>query len=210
VIDGEAGTRCLACATLEFGRGSIGNAAVKGKGERRTTMARRTGIRGWWLVLVGLAVVALSSGASAQALSGVVSSDLAHVAVYVDITYCASGGVQCTSTGHTAAAAAAGNHNPVRVVVQVSANNGSNLFVPVNDLSSDLFGVSTQLVPAGGATVERLACATCFQAVAGGTYAIFVHPTGSNLWKSGSYFAQIGFTSGSTTFFPAIARIDIP
>ena len=166
-----------------------------------------------WLTLVALGLVAgalWSGGAWADGLSGSTSSDVAHVAVYVDIRYCAFGAVQCTTPGHYEAAAAAGNHNPVRIVVQISGDTGGGLFAPIDGLASSLFSVSTQFVPAGGAGVEKLACLTCFQTVTGGTYALFVHPIGNNLWRSGSYFVQIHFPSEGTRLFPTIARIDIP
>ena len=55
------------------------------------------------------------------ATSGSAVSAYALLSVQVDDTYCATGGVQCTGTGHTAEAAGPGNHNPVRLVVQVAA-----------------------------------------------------------------------------------------
>ena len=176
-------------------------------------MAMIRAIGGWRLALVGSVLAAgtlWSGGAWAEGLSGTTSSDVASVAVYVDTTYCATGGVQCTTTGHTAAPAASGNHNPVRIVVQVSVNNGSGFLVPVLGLGTSSFGVSTQFVPAGGANVEELVCASCFQEAGRGTYALFVHPIPGVTWKSGSYFVLIVFPIGGTTFFPTIARIDIP
>lgn len=143
-----------------------------------------------------------------QASSSATFGSLA-LTVQVDQTYCGTGGVQCTGTGHTAAAAGPTNHNPVRLGIQV-LRGGS----PVGGLPSGDFTVSNPFVPAGGPGVTRVECPTCFQTAPGGLYTIFVHPAPASVnWKSGSYFVQVqvrvpfGFFSVTQH---ALAQIDIP
>jgi hypothetical protein len=161
------------------------------------------------IAMIG-AVLAWSATAPAQGPTGVIASTLVHITVYVDTTYCATAGVQCTGTGHTASAAGQPNHNPVRVIIQVAVDmDGNGVFTPLDGLTSSAFVIRNQFFPAGGPSLERLSCAECFQAAAGGTYSIFVHPTSGN-WDAGSYFLQIRFEAGDLVLFPVIARIDIP
>jgi hypothetical protein len=87
--------------------------------------------------------------------------------------------------------------------------DGDGLFTPVDGLTSGAFVIKNQFFPAGGPSLELLSCAECFQAAAGGTYSIYVHPTAGN-WDAGSYFLQIRFEAGALVLFPVIARIDIP
>jgi hypothetical protein len=84
--------------------------------------------------------------------------------VKVDQSYCATGGVQCTTTGHSAAAAGASNHNPVRFGIQILDADGH----PVDGLASTALTVFNPFVPAGGPAVTRLDCSDCFQAAGQG------------------------------------------
>jgi hypothetical protein len=125
----------------------------------------------------------------------------------VDQTYCATGGIQCVGAGHTFEAAGPGNHNPVRIGIQVQQGG-----MPVDGLASTDFTVLNPFVPAGGPGVTKLACASCFQAAGQGLYTLFVHPAAVGVnWKSGSYFVQIQvrLLSGTRTI-RGLTKIEIP
>ncbi len=146
------------------------------------------------------ATEATTQGANAE--SGTTFGNLT-ITANTDEKYCLSGGVQCTTTGHTAAAVANTNHNPARIVFQVLSGT-----TPVTGLTSAAFTIFNPFVPAGGSSAVLLACASCFQSVGSGMYAIFVHPSSSN-WKSGTYHIQLRVQVGATGN-KALARIDVP
>ena len=141
----------------------------------------------------------VSSGAP-MAVSGPL-----HLTVLVDQKYCATGGVQCTGTGHTAKAPGKTNHNPVRVMVQVLDVDK----VPVTGLESSFFTISSPAVPAGGPSLARLECGQCFVGSENGVYTFFIHPALAGNWKAGSYCLQVHVTNGSLESH-AIALITIP
>ena len=119
-----------------------------------------------------------------------------ELTMLIDQSYCQTGGVQCTETGHTPVKAALkNNHNPVRVMIQVLDEHRS----PVTGLTSAAFSIATPFVPAGGPGLARAVCADCFQeASPDGVYAIFVHPVvGAGNWKSGAYCLQVEVTAGT-------------
>ncbi len=128
------------------------------------------------------------------------------LSVQVDETYCATGGVQCTGTGHTAAAAGPTNHNPVRIGFQLLSSG-----VPVTNVGTADVTVVAKFVPAGGSGLARLVCASCFQNAGNGVYDVFVHPALTGNWRSGAYLIQVTVTNPSSkakTY--ALGRIDIP
>ena len=130
-----------------------------------------------------------------------------ELTMLIDQSYCKTGGVQCTGTGHKAQAALKTNHNPVRVMIQVLDEKRN----PVTGLASAAFSIAVPYVPAGGPTLTRVACAECFQGSAGpdGVYAIFVHPAVTGNWKAGSYCLQVEVTAG-TAGSNAVGLISIP
>jgi hypothetical protein len=130
-----------------------------------------------------------------------------ELTMLIDQSYCKTGGVQCTGTGHTAQAALKTNHNPVRVMIQVLDEKRN----PVTGLESAAFSIAVPYVPAGGPTLTRVACAECFQGSAGpdGVYAIFVHPAVTGHWKAGAYCLQVEVVVG-TAVSNAVGLISIP
>jgi hypothetical protein len=148
--------------------------------------------------------VGASAAARSSAALDAASFGNLGLTVLVDESYCATGGVQCSGSGHTGAAAGPTNHNPVRLGIQVLRGG-----TPLNGLSSGRFTTSNTFVPAGGPSVARVVCASCFQAGANGVYTIFVHPAPAVNWKSGSYFVQVRVNLG-TTQLRALVEIEIP
>ncbi len=69
-----------------------------------------------------------------------------ELTMLIDQSYCQTGGVQCTGTGHTARPALKTNHNPVRVMIQVLDEKRN----PVTGLASAAFSISTPFFPANG------------------------------------------------------------
>jgi len=129
-----------------------------------------------------------------------------ELTMLIDQSYCQTGGVQCTGTGHTARAALKTNHNPVRVMIQVLDEKRN----PVTGLASAAFSIATPFVPANGPSLARVVCASCFQEGSpDGVYAIFVHPAVAGNWKSGSYCLQVEVTGG-TAGSNAVGLISIP
>ena len=132
-----------------------------------------------------------------------------ELTMLIDQTYCKTGGVQCTGTGHTAQSALKTNHNPVRVMIQVLDEKRN----PVTGLASAAFSLSTPYLPAGGPGLTRLDCADCFQSTSDGVYAIFVHPAVAGNWKSGSYCIQVEVQAevvAGTAVSNAVGLISIP
>ena len=76
------------------------------------------------LAVIGIAVMSAGKALAQGVSGGFATNNIASVVAYVDTAYCVSSGIQCTSTGGTAAAAASTNNNPVRIVIQVAAPNG--------------------------------------------------------------------------------------
>lgn len=138
--------------------------------------------------------------------------DRIQVNVIVDETECATGAVQCTGTGHTAAAAGSANHNPVAVGIQVIDKHGN----PIDGLGTTNFSANSQFIPAGGPGVSRLDCPQCFAAgsAPSGLYLVWVHPSPSGVnWKSGTYYLEIMVavsTPAGILRQPALAKIEIP
>ena len=129
-----------------------------------------------------------------------------ELTMLIDQSYCQTGGVQCTGTGHTARAALKINHNPVRVMIQVLDEKRN----PVTGLASAAFSIAVPYVPAGGPGLARVDCADCFQnSGPDGVYAIFVHPAVTGNWKSGAYCLQVEVTAG-TAGSNVIGLISIP
>jgi hypothetical protein len=144
---------------------------------------------------------ALSTASVPLAISGPL-----ELTMLIDQSYCKTGGVQCTGTGHTAQAALKINHNPVRVMIQVLDEKRN----PVTGLASAAFSIATPYSPAGGPALVRVDCATCFQnSGPDGVYAIFVHPAVSGNWKAGSYCLQVEVTA-DTAGSNAVGLISIP
>jgi hypothetical protein len=129
-----------------------------------------------------------------------------ELTMLIDQSYCQTGGVQCTGTGHTARPALKTNHNPVRVMIQVLDEKRN----PVTGLASAAFSIATPFSPAGGPALVRVDCSTCFQSSdPDGVYAIFVHPAVAGNWKSGAYCLQVEVTAG-TAGSNAVGLISIP
>lgn len=116
----------------------------------------------------------------------------------VDTTYCASNGTQCSvaGSGHTAAAAGATNHNPVRLFVNVSRAGAA-----VSGLTIAGFVFNNNLVPASASAATVCTEAKCgtsrFQGGVGGTYSIFLDRGSAGNWRSGVYSGSIRVTSGA-------------
>lgn len=146
--------------------------------------------------IIAAAVLATSAGAA------IPSDREALLEARVDTAYCASGGVQCSAVpGHTFAAASSTNHNPVRVLVQVSYDGqGVTGLTPANFTFTDGF------TPAGGISPELCAMAICgpfsFQENAAGLYAFFLDPGVAGNWKAGTYAGTlaVAYTSGDKTY----------
>ena len=121
--------------------------------------------------------------------------DYPDLQVAVDLTYCASGGIHCEGSGHTAAGAASTNHNLIRIAVLVTLHGE-----PVVGLADDDLVFVNSFVPAGGGAAVEFnppACGTnCYQSF-GGLYVFFVDrgPTGN--WTPGHYFATLTVTTPS-------------
>jgi hypothetical protein len=106
----------------------------------------------------------------------------ATVAAIVEHSLCASGGPQCTGQ----AAAANSNRNPVRIVIQLQADDGN----PIIGLQTTAFTVNSVFGPTGGPRLARYTGPEEFQSTSTGVYAIYAQP-GSGNWKSGTYSVQV-------------------
>lgn len=140
-----------------------------------------------------LAALAIAIGAPAAS-----AAELTLVAT-VDTAYCASGGVQCTvaGSGHTAVEASSANHNPVRLLVQVSAAGA-----PVGSLTVSNFVISNNFVPAGGGSASVCSEAKCGTSRFGGSsgiYSIFLDRTAAGNWKAGTYAGIVRVNRGTDT-----------
>lgn len=140
-----------------------------------------------------LAALAFAVGAPAAS-----AAELTLVAT-VDTAYCASSGVQCTvaGSGHTTAEASSANHNPVRLLVQVSAAGA-----PVGALTVSNFVISNSFVPAGGGSASvcsEAKCGTLRIQGSTGIYSIFLDRTSAGNWKAGTYGGIIRVNRGTDT-----------
>jgi hypothetical protein len=162
--------------------------------------------------MIGLALavgVLLTAGLLQQVASGEAGPSFGNLrlTVHVDETFCATGAIQCAAAqGYTHEAAAATNHNPVHLILQVMNGN-----VPVNSLPSSAFSADDKIVPAGGGAVVRLfGCPSCFGFEGHGVYDFLVHRGPKGNWKAGSYFVQVKVEPVSGTLLRALVEIDIP
>jgi hypothetical protein len=170
-----------------------------------------------------LALGATSGGGGGTPSLAALRSDVAKllngprldVQAAVDESACAGASVQCGdgATGHTFAAAASTNHNPVAVAVLVTRNGR-----PRAGLASNAFDWSNRFVPAGGPGSVRCpaggtGCASTalFQDGGDGTYLFWVHPApaGAN-WKSGRYFGRVTVTDPGGRKGSALVTITVP
>jgi hypothetical protein len=137
------------------------------------------------------AIGAASHARSAPAARTAASTTFGNLAVtaHVDTVICASGAIQCPS----AVAASGGNSSPIRVVFQVL--NGAS---GVNSLTAASFNVQTGFVPAGGQTLNKMTCASCFGSGLAGQYQLFLQPS-SGTWRSGHYYPQVKIATPSGT-----------
>lgn len=123
------------------------------------------------------------------------------VEVSVDLTYCGTGGVQCTVHGG-AGAPDITNHRPVRLFVLVNKRNGEG----VPSLSDTDFTFENDFVPAGGGAAVLCDATDCgadfFQDATTGLYTMFLDKGTVSNWKEGTYGATIAvsFTEGGKTF----------
>lgn len=138
---------------------------------------------------------------------GVSAARLARMqlSVAVDESVCSAASVQCNG----APAAAGGNDSPVRLALLVQNHAG-----PVTGLSVSDVQITNPFVPPGGAGVELSGCgASCFQEGGTGLYQVWVDPSGSNLWKTGSYFGEVIVTVPApegTVGLHALFELEIP
>jgi hypothetical protein len=164
-----------------------------------------------------LALGATSGGGGGAPSIAALRSDVAkllngprlEVQAAVDESACAGASVQCGdgATGHTFAAAASTNHNPVAVAVLVTRNGR-----PRAGLASNAFDWSNRFVPAGGpAGGTGCASTALFQDAGDGTYLFWVHPApaGAN-WKSGRYFGRVTVTDPGGRKGSALVTITVP
>ncbi|MDH5183093.1 MAG: hypothetical protein OEX12_04310 [Gammaproteobacteria bacterium] len=117
-----------------------------------------------------------------------------NVEVRVDTAYCASIGVQCANHDYTAADS--GNHNPIRVFIQVTNHAGA----AVNGLDLTAFSASNPFVPAGGGTAVICDDVSCgsdnFFAGTNGLYTLFLDRGPVGNWKSGMYGGSVKVSTG--------------
>ncbi len=124
------------------------------------------------------------------------------VEVSVDLTYCGTGGVQCTAHGG-AGAPDSTNHRPIRLFVLVSKRNGEG----VSGLSDTAFTFVNTFVSAGGGSSGLCDSIDCgmdnFQDNGTGLYAMFldVIPAATN-WGAGTRGATVAvsFMEDGKTF----------
>jgi len=156
-------------------------------------------------IRTGLAVAALlglATGAHhADAIASAPTFAPLALTVQLEPTYCRTTGTQCVTSG---VGAMPGNRNPVRVVLQVLQDA-----TPVSNLGDAQINVLNSFAPAGGTQAVQTNCASCFQSVGSGMYAIFVNPANGAVWKSGSYHVQVQVTVGAT-MHRALTQIEIP
>ena len=140
--------------------------------------------------------------------SAIVASGPFQITVNIDTAICETWPSQCSDTGHSAYAALANNHNPIRVNIQVLTTRGD----PVNNLGSDTFSFSCPLVLPGQIALTRLDCSDCFVAGSDGMYAFFIHPEPSvtGHWYHGNYVMQVQVRSGKKKVARILAPFEIP
>lgn len=117
----------------------------------------------------------------------------------VDLSYCGTGGIQCSLSGHTYKPVNSSNHNPIRIGILVTVNG-----VGVNGLNASDFAFQNPFVPAGGPSAGICGVTDCgsdsFMDAGNGQYVIFVHPIRSGVnWKAGHYFATLSVKRTLTT-----------
>ncbi len=132
-----------------------------------------------------------------------------QVTVLSNETVCTGSVVQCA--GHTGAAAASDNHNPVAIIVFVTRNGQ-----PVLNLAAAAFTFSPKFTPAsapgygpcndvvaGNASPDVVGCgpftSELFQDATEGVYAFYVHPTAAGFnWASGMYTFTVAVADSGT------------
>lgn len=138
--------------------------------------------------------------------------DAIHVAVIANETVCTGATSQCAGSGHTGAAAAADNHNPVAVIVFVTRNGQPVLnlqpsaftfqqkFTPA---SAPGYGPCNDVVSGNSAPGDIVGCGpftdSLFQDAGDGVYAFYVHPTHPGFtWHSGMYTFLVAVNDADT------------
>jgi hypothetical protein len=124
-----------------------------------------------------------------------------QVTIVTNETVCTGVSAQCNGSGHTFAAAAPDNHNPVAVILFVTRNGQ-----PVLNLPASAFTFERKFTPAAGPGYgpcndvvggtpppgDEVGCGpftdSLFQDASDGVYAFYVHPTRSGReWHQGMY-----------------------
>ncbi len=150
------------------------------------------------IVLLTLAVMAMPAIAQTPVYLDPGRTGL--ITVEADINACAFGAAPCEE--YSKESAAATNANPVRVVIQMTT------LLPVDDLQAGSFSIQTQFGPQEDSGVMLLDCPSCFEHRDGGTYSLWLVPSGDG-WNDGTYFLRIGVTTGDT-ILPALVALEIP
>lgn len=128
-----------------------------------------------------------------------------EVVVYVDV--CGDGASQCGFNGHSYAAAAKGNHNPIRVFLSVTLHGQ-----PVSGLTdADIVFNNGFVAPGGPGAIECDAtdCGGDYFQASGNIYGFFLHPAAAWNWQDGQYFGEVNINYGGITGVAAV-NWDIP
>lgn len=165
---------------------------------------------GLTLGLVGVLAIGIAGLSAASGRAPVTYADPTtplDVVVQVDEAACASGMVQCAGgDGHSAVIASDRNHNPLRVVVLVTADGR-----PVTGIPASSFVYHSGLVPAGGpmSTMCPAGAGGCdpnanfgeIGPAMPGIYQFWVQPLPAGNWKAGTYFNTLTVTdpTGNTS-----------
>ena len=138
------------------------------------------------ILALGLAGYAFDAKAAPPAFAG---KGQVEVEVSADTGVCATVSVQCSpglGSGHTFAAAASSNHNPMRLIVLVTRGGEGVLGLLEGD-----FTLASGFVPAGGGAPVLCDSIDCggsnFQDAGAGLYGMFVDRGPPGNWNAGTY-----------------------
>lgn len=122
----------------------------------------------------------------------------AELEVEVDYEPCLNQPPQCA--GYRPDPATRDNDQPVRLVIQIASPR------PFDTPGREDFDLQVVFPPVEGAGIRVLECPDCFEAVEGGTYALWVVPD-VDVWVAGTYYLRLRLT-GNTDGLPALVRLD--
>lgn len=143
-------------------------------------------------------LLAQAVSAKAATVNGGIGSIIPLMAHDLDLSYCGTGGVQCSLSDHTYESASSTNHNPIRVGIMVTVNGVGQPGLKASD-----FIFLNPSVPAGGGGAVICGTTDCgassFQDNGNGQYTIFIHRGAAGNWKAGHYFGSLSVKNTLTS-----------